>query len=81
LNSYPNPFHETSTIQFSLEKAGHARLEVLDITGKQVALVVNGHLPAGNHQRNLPSKQMPAGVYMLKLVHNGKAITKKLLKE
>jgi hypothetical protein len=81
LNSYPNPFHETSTIRFSLEKAGHARLEVLDITGKQVALVVNGNLPAGSHQRNLPSKQMPAGVYMLKLVHNGKTITKKLLKE
>lgn len=81
LNSYPNPFHETNTISFSLEKAGHVRLEVLDITGKQVALVVNGNLPAGSHQRNLASKGMPAGVYMLKLVHNGKTITRKLLKE
>ena len=80
LAGYPNPFKQTSTIAFSLPKAGHARLAVYDMMGKQVAMLVNGQLPAGNHRRYL-SMQLPAGAYLLKLVYDGKVITTKVLKE
>jgi hypothetical protein len=81
LGSYPNPFRENSAITFSLPQAGHAQLVVYDMTGKQVAVLVNAQLTAGNHRTTLSSNKLPAGTYLLKLVYNGKIITKKLLKE
>jgi glucose/arabinose dehydrogenase len=81
LGSHPNPFRENSTITFSLPQAGHAQLAVYDMMGKQVAVLVNAHLPAGNHRTTLSSYHLPAGTYLLKLVYNGKIMTKKLMKE
>lgn len=81
LNTFPNPFRETSTISFSLPVAGHTQLTAYDITGKQVAVLVNGWMQAGNHRAIFATHQLPAGTYLLKLVYNGKVLTKKLLKE
>jgi glucose/arabinose dehydrogenase len=81
LGSYPNPFRESNTITFSLPQAGHAQLAVYDLMGKQVAVLVNANLSAGNHRTTLSAHQLPAGAYLLKLIYNGKIITKKLLKE
>jgi hypothetical protein len=81
LTSYPNPFHENSTITFSLNKAGHTQLSVYDITGKEITMLVNSHLPQGLHRTHFDTSKLPAGVYILKLVHNGSIITHKLLKE
>jgi hypothetical protein len=81
LSNYPNPFHSNSTISFSLNKAGHTQLAVYDINGKQVSVLVNSYLPAGDHRTNFSGGKLPAGLYILKLMHNGSVITRKLLKE
>ena len=81
LGSYPNPFRETSTITFSLPAPGHTQLAAFDMTGKQVKVLVNAWLQAGNHRTSLSMQQLPAGIYLLKLVYNGKIVTGKLLKE
>lgn len=81
LNSYPNPFGTNNTIRFYLEKAGHAHLAVYDISGRQVAVLANGQLPVGYHQRQFDATGSPAGIYLLKLVHNGKVVAKKIVKE
>jgi hypothetical protein len=80
-NSFPNPFRENSTITFILDKPAHTNLAVYDITGKQVAVLVNSLLQEGNHKAVFNANGLPAGVYTLKLLYNGKIITKKLLKE
>ncbi|OQP53515.1 CBM96 family carbohydrate-binding protein [Niastella populi] len=81
LGSYPNPFRETGTITFSLPAPGHTQLAAFDMTGKQVKVLVNAWLQAGDHRTSLNMKQLPAGIYLLKLVYNGKIVTRKLLKE
>ncbi len=81
LSSYPNPFRQTNTIVFSLEQSGHAYLSVYDVTGKEVAVLVNGNLLAGSHRASFEPRRLPAGIYTLRLVHNGKVITTKLVKE
>jgi endoglucanase len=81
LSSYPNPFRQTNTIVFSLEQSGHAYLSVYDVTGKEVAVLVNGSLLAGSHRATFEPRRLPAGIYTLRLVHNGKVITTKLVKE
>jgi hypothetical protein len=81
LASYPNPFRQANTIVFTLEQSGHAYLSVYDLTGKEVAILVNGNLSAGAHRATFEPDRLPAGIYLLKLVHNGKILTKKLVKE
>jgi poly(beta-D-mannuronate) lyase len=81
LTGYPNPFKVSSTILLNLDKQGSVQLTVHDIMGKQVAVLVNKNLPAGNHRIHFAPPHLAAGVYMLKLAHNGKTITKQLVKE
>ncbi len=81
LQAYPNPFKQNNTIVFNIEQAGHVYLSVFDLTGKEVAVLVNGNLQAGGHRARLEPRRLPAGLYTLKLVHNGKITTTKLVKE
>ncbi len=45
--NYPNPFNPTTTIPFSLKNDGRVELTVFDITGRQVANLVDGQMTAG----------------------------------
>jgi hypothetical protein len=81
LNSYPNPFHATNTITFCLMKESHVQLDVFDVMGRQVASLVNEMQQAGIHRVPFDAKQLPAGMYWVKLLHNGKILTTKLVKE
>jgi hypothetical protein len=81
LNSYPNPLQQQNTITFYLEKPARTTLAVYDITGKQVALLVNEMRQSGNHKITFMANRLAAGVYTLKLMYNDKIITRKLLKE
>jgi endoglucanase len=81
LQAYPNPFKQSNTIIFNMEQSGHVYLSVFDLTGKEVAILVNGNLSAGSHRAAFEPRRLPAGLYTLKLVHNGKITTTKLVKE
>lgn len=81
LQSFPNPFHESNTIRFYLQKPGFTNLSVYDITGKQVAVLVNGHLPAGQHRAVFKPAGPVTGIYTIRLMHDRKVITQKLVRE
>ncbi|RBL92792.1 PQQ-dependent sugar dehydrogenase [Chitinophaga flava] len=79
MSAYPNPAATTLTITLRLPSAGHTTLGVYDVTGKQLQVPINSNLPAGTHTSNLSVSGWPAGVYFLKLVHNGKMIVKRII--
>ncbi|AEV99831.1 glycosyl hydrolase family 5 [Niastella koreensis] len=81
LQSYPNPFKNNNTIVFNLETQEHVYLSVFDLTGKEVAVLVNGNLAAGSHRVNFEPGRLPAGIYTLKMVHSGKITATKLVKQ
>ncbi|MDF2188176.1 PQQ-dependent sugar dehydrogenase [Paraflavitalea sp. CAU 1676] len=81
LNSYPNPFGASSTIRFSLERGGTTRLAVYDLQGREVSLLLQHNLAAGDHTVRFEPGQLASGVYVLRLMQSGKSVTKKLLKE
>lgn len=80
-NNYPNPFSQGSLITFYLPKAGKTSLVVYDMMGKQVAVLANGYLGAGNHRATFSPTNAASGIYLLKLVHEGKTTTRKMIKE
>lgn len=47
--NYPNPFNPATRICYSLAHAGHVKLSVYDILGRQVCALQNQLMAAGSH--------------------------------
>ena len=65
--NYPNPFNPTTTIQFSIAKSTRVRMEILDLLGKRVALVLDQFKPAGEYSVEVKAQELASGVYFYKL--------------
>ncbi|WP_276482803.1 DUF7594 domain-containing protein [Paraflavitalea pollutisoli] len=78
---YPNPFQQQNTIEFMLNKAGFTSLIVYDITGRQVAVLANQALAAGLHRyRFSPGNAFP-GMYIIRLVQDGRVISRQVIRQ
>jgi len=64
---YPNPFNSSTTIKFSLMENSKVRLTVFDLSGREVAALVNGELKAGNHSMTWNAEGFAAGLYVVKV--------------
>jgi len=78
----PNPFNPCTRVRFSLERAGHVRLDIHDARGRLVATVVDGHNGAGDHVidwRGVDAngREMPSGTYLFRLQTEGRVATTK----
>ena len=78
----PNPTRGRSLVSFSLARTGPVRLDVVDVTGRQVAKIAHGSLIAGPHQfawdgmtRGTPA---PAGLYFVRLHAENRVITRRI---
>jgi len=82
LSIYPNPFTAILSISYILFQNQNVQLSVFDITGKQVAQLCNENQSAGKHEINLDAERYncKAGIYIMKVVINGEAITSKIIK-
>jgi ligand-binding sensor domain-containing protein len=49
MQSYPNPFTQSTTVTFSSQAAGYAEVTVVNLLGAQVAQLFSGELSAGEH--------------------------------
>lgn len=65
--NYPNPFNPVTTINYSLAEDGDVDLEIVDILGRRIAVLLNEFLTKGNHTINFNATQLPSGVYVYKL--------------
>ncbi len=46
--NYPNPFNPTTSLKFSILKAGNTRIEIFDALGRSIKVLLNEYVPAGN---------------------------------
>jgi hypothetical protein len=63
----PNPLHGTTRIAFALGTAGHATLEIFDMNGRRIALLVDADMQAGAHAAFWDASELPAGTYYCRL--------------
>ncbi|MES2765299.1 MAG: T9SS type A sorting domain-containing protein [Bacteroidota bacterium] len=71
LQSYPNPFKNSSTIRFKTSKPGTILLAVYDISGRKVAVLKDGFADAGENSVSFKSDNLPNGKYFISLSGNG----------
>ena len=66
--AYPNPFNPTVTITYTLAEPSRVRLNVFDLSGRQVAtLGQSGRKSAGRHELLWDARNRDSGVYILRL--------------
>lgn len=78
--NYPNPFNPETNIKFSISKAGLTILKVYDISGKEVASLMNEKLIQGSYVVKFNGSNLASGVYYYELsTDNFKQIKKMML--
>ncbi|MDA3884237.1 MAG: thiol protease/hemagglutinin PrtT [Candidatus Delongbacteria bacterium] len=77
--NYPNPFNPTTNINFSVMSDNNVKLEVFNISGQLVTTLVNKFMKQGSYNITLDASSLTGGVYLYKLVVDGKTMTKKML--
>jgi PKD repeat protein len=82
-NVYPNPFTQSTKVEFDLEKAEDVKLEVFDMIGRNVYTLNAGLLTAGKQNIDLNESQFDAksAVYMVRVHIGNNVITRQLIKE
>lgn len=84
--NYPNPFNPVTKLRFSLTSLagsngkGLVTMKVYDITGKEVAVLVNSELSPGTYEFEFSGNGLSSGIYIYSLAVNGiKLDTKKMM--
>ena len=77
-NNYPNPFNPSTTISYSVPKAGYVTLKVFNILGKEVATLYQGNQNAGSFKVNFDASKLSSGVYIYRLQAGDFCASKKM---
>ena len=64
---HPNPFNSSTRISFSLPRPAHAALNIVAITGREVRVLFDHEMPAGEQQVNFDAHDLPSGIYFARL--------------
>jgi photosystem II stability/assembly factor-like uncharacterized protein len=65
--NYPNPFNPSTTIEFELNAHQQVVLEIVDVLGRRVQLLMNQECGAGTHRIRWDAANFAAGVYFARL--------------
>ena len=65
--NYPNPFNPSTNIEFDIDTSQQVRLSVFDMMGREVALLVDRVMPAGEHSARFEAGNLPGGAYLYRL--------------
>lgn len=77
--NYPNPFNPSTKIQFYIPSISNVKLAVYDITGKEVAVLVNENLNPGYYENVFNAGNLTSGIYYYKLTAGNFSETKKMM--
>lgn len=79
--NYPNPFNPSTTIQYTIPNDAFVSIKVYDVTGREIADLVNSQVKAGFYSvvLNANSYQMSSGIYFYKITAGKYTNIKKLM--
>jgi len=80
---YPNPFNSSVVISYRLEEDSRVELEVFDLMGQRVALLVDARQPPGRHSVvwgavDSRGRAVSSGVYVTRLRAGSRVIERKI---
>ena len=76
--NYPNPFNPMTTIKYAVPKTSLVSIKVYDLTGQEVASLVNEVKEAGTYEVQFDALNLASGVYLYRMVAGNFTSVKKL---
>jgi hypothetical protein len=77
--NFPNPFNGQTQLQFSVSTRSRVTLEVYDVLGKVVAVLVEGVIEAGDYSASWNAGNASSGIYIARLYTQTAVLQRKLL--
>jgi hypothetical protein len=77
--NYPNPFNPVTNIKYQIPELSFVMLKVYDVSGKEIATLVNEKKPAGSYTLEFDATRLPSGVYFYKIQAGNYTETKKMV--
>ena len=82
--SYPNPFNAEVAIPFQVARAGRVRLEIFNLVGQRVRLLVDEERPVGFYRmiwdgRDGAGRAVASGVYFYRLQAGERTASRRML--
>jgi hypothetical protein len=82
--NYPNPFNPTTTISFTIPNAGKVKIEVFNVLGQRVAVLLDDYREAGSYAIDWKSqddagRSVASGVYLYRLTAGEYTSTRKMM--
>lgn len=84
LQNFPNPFNPTTEISYHLPQNSYVKLEVFNILGQEVSMLVNSNQNAGKYSvtwngRDKSGNAMPSGIYLYRIQAGNFVSVKKMM--
>ncbi|MGZ5282259.1 MAG: PKD domain-containing protein [Bacteroidia bacterium] len=78
---YPNPFHNSTRVAFTLAERSQVQVTVWDVQGRRIAILEDGNRNAGKHEYVFEADKYNAGagVYILKVLVNDNYYTTQIV--
>ncbi len=77
--AWPNPFNPSTAIRYDLPLDTRVRISVVDMLGREVAVLVNEPKPAGTHTLDFNASTMVSGVYLVRMQAGDFIHTRKIM--
>jgi photosystem II stability/assembly factor-like uncharacterized protein len=77
--NFPNPFNPVTTIKYSIPEMNRVTLNLFNLLGEEVAILVNEEKVAGYYTVEFNAAALPSGVYFYQLKAGEYVQTKKML--
>ena len=78
-NIYPNPFNPMTTIKFRLTDYVPVQIEVYDLSGRRVEILINDYQQPGYHTVVWNASSYPSGLYFIQIKTDKYGETRKVL--
>ncbi|MCU0454217.1 MAG: T9SS type A sorting domain-containing protein [Bacteroidetes bacterium] len=77
--NYPNPFNPTTKIAFEIDRSQKVTLEVYDLLGRLIEVLVNEERPAGRYVAPFHAQGRSSGMYLVVLRTDGFSIARRMM--
>jgi hypothetical protein len=78
-NCFPNPFTDLLTIHYELTQQSDVQILLLSVSGIEELRLNKERQSPGEYDISLPAKDLPAGIYIVKIIYGDKVETRKVV--
>lgn len=77
--AFPNPFNGSTVFSFTLDKADHIKLQIFDIIGHEIQILIDAQMSQGIHNVTWQPQGIASGVYLCRITNGETSLVQRVL--